>query len=226
MEFIKLTGVCKSFKAGKRLFSVLKNVDLSINQGEFVVILGASGSGKTTLLNLIAGLDKPEKGEIVVDGTDITQLSIDKLSAWRAENIGVIFQSYNLMPYMSALNNVALPLIFQGVNKKTRIKKANAMLQTVGLKCLSQHACQLLSGGEQQRVTIARALINNPKLLIADEPTGDLDSKNAEDILDIIYALYKERETTILMATHNNQYTRFADKVINVIDGKVVSYDR
>ncbi len=220
MEFVQLIGVYKSFPIGKRTISTLRNVNFSISAGEFVLLLGPSGSGKTTLLNLIAGIDKPSYGQIFIDQEEISRMKPDELSSWRSRNIGFIFQSYNLMSYMTALDNVALPLVFQGVSKKKRNAKAKNMLKAVGMSNMSDNACQVLSGGEQQRVTIARALINNPKILIADEPTGDLDSKNAAEVMNIIYSLYKERKTTIIMATHNEDYIKFADKIIRLHDGR------
>lgn len=222
MELIKTFDVCKYFEIGKKKIEVLKNVNCSINKSEFVVILGASGSGKTTFLNMIAGLDKPTNGNIFVNSQDITSFSMDELSLWRAKNIGVIFQSYNLMPFMSAIDNVALPLVFQGISKRQRYKKAASLLKAVGLKNQVHSSCQLLSGGEQQRVTIARALVNSPKLILADEPTGDLDTKNADEIVEILFNLYKEGDTTVVMATHNLAYTKFADRILNIKDGEMI----
>lgn len=220
-ELIKLNKVCKNFQVGKRNLQILKNVDCSISAGEFVILLGASGSGKTTLLNIIAGLDKPTSGGVIIDELETTKLSIDQLSGWRAKNIGVIFQSYNLMSYMSAQNNVALPLVFQGFPRKERAKKAASLLRAVGMGDHLQSSCQVLSGGEQQRVTIARALVNSPKIILADEPTGDLDTKTADEVMEILFNLYKEGDTTIVMATHNLAYTKFADRVLNIKDGAV-----
>lgn len=215
-KLIDVIDVCKSFKTGKKIISVISNAFLEINEGDFVVILGPSGSGKTTLLHMLAGLDKPTSGSIIVNGEDITALSINKMSQWRLKNIGIVFQSYNLMPYMSALDNVALPLIFAGINKKQRLLKAGTLLRTVGLNNRIKHNTNLLSGGEQQRVTIARALINDPKILIADEPTGDLDIANATEVIEIILALHKEHKTTIVMSTHDPNYAKYADKVIYI----------
>ena len=220
-ELIKLSKVYKSFQVGKRNISILKGVDCSVGAGEFVVILGASGSGKTTLLNIIAGLDKPTSGQVEVDGLETTGLSIDQLSEWRAKNIGVIFQSYNLMSYMSAQNNVALPMVFRGIPRKERARKAASLLRAVGMGDHLQSSCQVLSGGEQQRVTIARALVNSPKIILADEPTGDLDTKTADEVMEILFNLYKEGDATIIMATHNLSYTKFADRVLNIKDGAV-----
>lgn len=221
MNFIELNGVYKNFLVRKRVVSVLRNVNLSIKEGEFVILLGPSGSGKSTLLNLIAGLDKPTFGEIIIGGEYISKLSNDELSCWRKENVGVIFQSYNLMSYMTALDNVALPMVFKREPKKKRIARANSLLKTVGLQNYEGVACQLLSGGEQQRVAIARSIVNDPKILIADEPTGDLDSRNAEEIVEILYTLYKEQKTTIIMATHDESYTKFADRVFRISNGRM-----
>lgn len=223
LELIKLSRVCKSFQIGKRNLPVLKEINCSVAAGEFVIVLGASGSGKTTLLNMIAGLDKPTSGEVIIDSLETTELSIDQLSHWRAKNIGMIFQSYNLMSYMSALNNVALPLVFQGIPRPERIRKSASLLRAVGMGEHLKSSCQVLSGGEQQRVTIARALINSPKIILADEPTGDLDTKNADEVMEILFNLYKEGNTTIVMATHNLAYTKFADRILNINDGKISS---
>lgn len=199
----------------------MESVNLVIDEGDFIVILGASGQGKTTLLNMIGGIDRPTEGTIVIDGENITNLDSDELASWRGANVGIVFQSYNLMPYMTAVDNVMLPLTFKGIGGKFRYKKAIELLNTVGLKSRVNHHANLLSGGEQQRVAIARALINNPKILIADEPTGDLDLANATDVMEIIYALYKERKTTVIMATHNPNYAKYADHVVYVSKGEV-----
>lgn len=220
-KLIEVVDVCKSFKVHKKFIPVINNAFMEINEGDFVVILGPSGSGKTTLLHMLAGIDKPTSGSIIIAGQDIAEFSINELSEWRLCNIGIIFQSYNLMPFMSALDNVVLPLIFNGTHKKQRLAKANALLKTVGLKDKAKQDANLLSGGEQQRVTIARALINDPKILIADEPTGDLDMANATEVMEIIYALYKEHKTTIIMSTHNPNYAKYADKVIYIKKGQV-----
>lgn len=226
MSFINIQDVSQTFKVGKKEFDVLSGLTCAIEEGEFIVILGKSGSGKTTLLNLVAGLDKPTHGNIIVDGLDISTLSINDLCRWRASYIGVIFQAYNLMPYMTALDNVALPLVFRGIKKSRRIEQAENLLKAVGLKCRLDSNINLLSGGEQQRVTIARALINRPKILIADEPTGDLDPENAGSIMELLYSFYKMRRTTVIMATHNVEYVRYADRVITLKDGKVECKNR
>jgi len=220
-SFIQLIDVTKTFRVGKKDFCVINKANLCINKGDFVVVLGASGAGKTTLLNMLSTLDKPTDGQILVDNEDITKLSSSKLSRWRGDNIGIVFQSYNLMPYMSAADNVVLPMVFKGVSKKQRKAKALSLLRSVGLKERLYHNSNLLSGGEQQRVAIARALVNNPKILIADELTGGLDIANATEIMETIYSLYKERSTTIILSTHNPNYTKFADKVVYIQKGEV-----
>jgi putative ABC transport system ATP-binding protein len=220
-KLIDIVDVSKSFKVNRKIIPVIENAFMEVNEGDFVVILGPSGSGKTTLLHMLAGIDKPTSGSIIVAGQDIATFSINELSEWRLNNIGIIFQSYNLMPFMSSLDNVALPLIFAGIKKKQRLAKANTLLRTVGLKEKIKQDTNLLSGGEQQRVAIARALINDPKILIADEPTGDLDLANATEVMEIIYSLYKEHKTTIIMSTHNPNYAKYADKVICIKKGQV-----
>lgn len=219
MSLIEVQDVYQNFRIGKKDVEVLKGLSCNIEENEFVVVLGKSGSGKTTFLNILGGLDKPTFGNVTIDGVNLSDLTIDQLSHWRASTVGIIFQSYNLMPYMTALDNVALPLAFMGINKKRRYEQASLLLKAVGLKCRLDSSSNLLSGGEQQRVTIARALINKPKILIADEPTGDLDSENAEAIMQLLYSFYRERKTTIIMATHNLEFVKYADKVINVKEG-------
>lgn len=220
-SFIQLIDVTKTFRVGKKDFCVINEANLCIKKGDFIVVLGASGSGKSTLLNMLSALDKPTSGQILVDGEDIAKLSPNQLSEWRGENVGIVFQSYNLMSYMSAVDNVMLPMVFKGIRRKQRKNRALALLRSVGLKERLYHDSNLLSGGEQQRVAIARALVNNPKLLIADEPTGGLDLANATEIMETIYSLYKERNTTIILSTHNPNYAKFADKIIYIQKGEV-----
>lgn len=223
MSFIEATSLTKIFHKKNYTTNVLDGVDISVEKGEFVIIMGPSGSGKTTLLNLICGLDQPSSGSVIVDSVEIAKMKPNDLSTWRSENVGIIFQSYNLMPYMSAVNNVALPLVFKGISKKYRTLKAASLLRAVGLKSRYNIDSNLLSGGEQQRVTIARALINNPKIVVADEPTGDLDVTNATEIMEILLRLNKERKTTIIMSTHNLNYAKFADKVVYIENKKALT---
>lgn len=221
MNCIEVADLHQTFCVNGKPLEVLKNACCLIRPSDFVIILGKSGSGKTTLLNLMAGLDRPTEGQIYFEGVDITKLSLDELARWRAEKVGVIFQSYNLLPFMTSIENAALPLTFSGVSKKKRLAKAESLLREIGLNdriCLNAN---LLSGGEQQRVTIARALINDPAIIIADEPTGDLDEENATEVMKILYASYKERKTTVIMATHNADYVQYADQVIRIENGEL-----
>lgn len=220
-NLIEVIGLNKTFQVGKKNFAVIKDANLSIKEGDFVVILGPSGSGKTTFLNMISGLDKPTSGAIYINGEDITQLGRGKIDEWRRGYIGIIFQSYNLMPYMNSIDNIALPLVFQNVGRRERRRRALSLIKCVGLVDRAYQNTNYLSGGEQQRVTIARALINNPPILIADEPTGDLDLANATEVMDILFSLYKERKTTIIMSTHNANYAKYADKVVYIQKGEV-----
>ena len=223
MNLIKIINLIKIFQVGKKKITIIRDANLTIKEGDFVVILGPSGSGKTTLLNMISGLDKPTSGSIYINNRDIAELPRSKIDEWRRDYIGVIFQSYNLMPYMNVIDNIALPLIFQGVRKKDRLRKAAALIKCVGLEERKFQNTNYLSGGEQQRVAIARALINNPPILIADEPTGDLDMANATEVMEILFSLYKERKTTIIMSTHNANYAKYADKVIYIQKGEVTT---
>lgn len=221
MAIIQLQNVSKSFRVSRKEINVIDNASLEIAEGDFIVLLGPSGSGKSTLLNMISGIDKPTSGQIIIDGEDIAKFSQNQLSKWRADKVGIVFQSYNLMPAMSAIDNVALPLLFKGVKRRQRLAKAMSLLRCVGLKERYNYDTNVMSGGEQQRVTIARALINNPKIIIADEPTGDLDLVNATEVMEILFSLYKERKTTIIMSTHNPNYAKYADKVVYIQKGKV-----
>jgi len=223
MNLIEVINLNKVFQVGKKNLTVISDANLSIKEGDFVIILGPSGSGKTTLLNMISGLDKPTSGSIYINGEDITQLRRGEIDDWRRDYIGIIFQSYNLMPYMNSIDNIALPLVFQGMGRKERRKKALSLIKCVGLTERAYQNTNYLSGGEQQRVTIARALVNNPPILIADEPTGDLDIANATEVMEILFSLYKERKTTILMSTHNANYSKYADKVIYIQKGEVTT---
>jgi len=225
MEFIQGFEVTKNYEIGGKRINVIRSNNFVIKSGDFVLLLGDSGAGKTTLLNLIAGLDSISSGELYVDGEDIAKKSLNQLSKWRATHVGVIFQNFNLIPFMSALDNVALPLAFCGVSRGQRARKAKTLLKNVGLASRCTHTPSELSGGEQQRVAIARALVNNPKLIIADEPTGNLDSKNSSDIMELLGRLNKQSNTTIVMATHNPAFAFHATKVIHIFDGHITSQE-
>ncbi len=207
---VEIKGVTKSYRRGSQTVSVLVNINLDIEEGEFLALMGPSGSGKSTLLNLIAALDQVDSGTIRVGGADITALSESDLAAWRAVNVGFIFQFYNLIPVLTAYENVELPLLLTSLSRKERRAHVELALQVVNLANRMGHYPAQLSGGEQQRVAIARALITDPTLLVADEPTGDLDRKAAEEILDLMDRLNRESRKTIIMVTHDPRAARKA----------------
>jgi putative ABC transport system ATP-binding protein len=201
--FIEVQNICKSYYRDSFEIPVLKNISLEIDEGEFIAFMGPSGSGKTTLLNLIAGIDKPNSGSIVIAGTDVTELDETALAAWRSRNVGFIFQFYNLIPVLTALENVELPLILTPLSKKERRAHAETALKVVGLGGRMHHYPRQLSGGQEQRVAIARAVVTDPAILVADEPTGDLDKTSAEEVLELMDRLNCELNKTILMVTHD-----------------------
>jgi putative ABC transport system ATP-binding protein len=200
---IQVRGVGKTYFRGKEPTAVLKNLDLQVPQGAFEALMGPSGSGKSTLLNLIAGLDRPSSGSIVVAGADLTNLSDSALAKWRARTIGFIFQTYNLMPVLTAQENVELPLLLTSLPAKERRRRAQTALRVVGLADRMSHYPRQLSGGQEQRVAIARAIVNDPMLLVADEPTGDLDRQSADEILTLLLTLNRDLKKTIIMVTHD-----------------------
>jgi putative ABC transport system ATP-binding protein len=200
---VALKGVTKTFTRGGEAIRVLDGLDLNIGQGSFEALMGPSGSGKTTLLNLIAGLDRPTSGSVRVGDNELSKLSDGQLAKFRANNIGFIFQSYNLMPVLTAWENVELPLLLTSLGRSERKKRAETALRIVGLSERMNHYPRQLSGGQEQRVAIARAIVNDPKLIVADEPTGDLDRKSADDILALLERLQTELNKTIVMVTHD-----------------------
>ncbi|AYE35852.1 ABC transporter ATP-binding protein [Clostridium septicum] len=216
---VSCSNVRKIFNVGDLQTEILKGITLSINEGEFVAVVGESGSGKSTFLNILGGLMSADKGEININGVKVDKLNENQLALFRRDNMGFIFQSYNLMPQLSALENVEMPLIFSGVCKIERIKRAKEMLERVGLKDRINHKPSELSGGQQQRVSIARALINNPKLILADEPTGNLDSKTSIEILDLLKGLNKKYNMTFVVVTHSHVVYEYANKIIKMEDG-------
>lgn len=223
---ILLKNIKKDFKLNKEKVEVLKGVNLEIKDDEFVAIMGSSGSGKSTLLGILAGIDSPTSGEIIIDTEDISKKKEDELSVFRNKNIGIVFQAYNLIPSLNAIQNVKTPLYagHSRLSSKEMDEKARKMLDLVGLSKREKHRPGEMSGGEQQRVAIARALINNPKILIADEPTGNLDSKTGEAVLELIQKISKEMQLTIIMATHSKEVASLADRVINISDG-IIKYE-
>lgn len=221
-HIITLTSVGKTYLQGKTEIPALKNITLHINGGEFIAIMGASGSGKSTLLHVIAGLTNPSSGTISLFGKDIHALNDNQLTLFRREHVGFIFQTFNLLPTMTALENVALPLLINGQKLRDVRHQAEAMLDLVGLKSRQNHRPDELSGGQQQRVAIARALINQAPLLLADEPTGNLDSKTGEDILLLMRELVSHQKRTIVMVTHDPKAAAYADRIITLSDGQII----
>lgn len=219
---IKLENVWKIYKLGKIDVPALRGISLEIKERTFLSIIGPSGSGKSTLLNIIGCLDFPTKGKVFLDGQDIETLSEDELSRIRGKKIGFIFQQFNLLWNLNALENVILPMIFQKIPEKERIEKAKKLLEMVGLGERLYHKPAELSGGEQQRVAIARALANDPEIIIADEPTGNLDSKSGELIMEILKKLHQEQKTTIVVVTHDPKIASYSDQIIKIRDGKIV----
>ncbi len=214
----------KTYSSGKLRVEALCDVSLRLPRGAFVSVTGSSGSGKSTLLNLLGGLDKPTSGTIEVDGRKISDMSRDELALYRRFSVGMIFQSFNLIPSKTARENVELPLIFSGVPKKERRRRATALLERVGLSERLFHAPPELSGGEQQRVAIARALVNNPRLLLADEPTGNLDSQTGEEIIRLMAMLNREQQLTLVVVTHEVSLVReFSHALIQLKDGRVLT---
>jgi putative ABC transport system ATP-binding protein len=203
MAMVDVQQVRKVYRRDSQEITVLDGIDIQVPEGEFVALMGPSGSGKTTLLNLIAGIDRPTSGKVVVAGTDVAQLGESALAAWRSHNVGFIFQFYNLIPVLNATENVELPLLLTHLSRKERRERALKALKVVGLEDRAHHYPRQLSGGQEQRVAIARAIVTDPKVLVADEPTGDLDAKSAHDILDLMETLNREFKKTIVMVTHD-----------------------
>jgi putative ABC transport system ATP-binding protein len=217
---IEIDSLTKTYKTGKTEFKALNAVSLKIRKGDFVAIMGPSGSGKSTLMNVIGCLDRPTSGKIIIDGENISTVTDNELAEIRGRKIGFVFQKFNLIPTMNALKNVALPMIFLGGSKADRDRRASELLAKVGLTNWATHRPNELSGGQQQRVAIARSLSNNPAIILADEPTGNLDTKTGEQIMEMLIALNKEGKT-ILLVTHAVALKRFANRVVNMLDGEI-----
>lgn len=220
--FIETQDLTKVFVLGEEKVKALDNVNIKINKGEICAILGTSGSGKSTLLNMLAGLDRPSAGNVIVAGKRIDKMDEKQLVLFRQKYTGFVFQSYNLIASMTALENVALPLMFKGVDKKEREKRALEMLKLVGVENRSHHKPSQMSGGQQQRVGIARAFVSNPSIIFADEPTGNLDSKTTKEVMSLITDIIHKNNQTMVLVTHDESVAKYADKIIRVIDGKVV----
>lgn len=222
---IDVEDLYKIYRVGEEKVRALDGVSFKVFEGEFVAIVGTSGSGKSTLLNMMAGLEPPTKGHISISGKKIEKLKENQLVSLRRKRVGFIFQSFNLIGSMNAEENVALPLMFRGVSKETRIKKAREMLEVVGLSKHRKHIPTQMSGGQQQRVGIARALVVNPSIIFADEPTGNLDSVTTSEILDLLRELVNEQGKTLVMVTHDKELADVADKVIHIKDGKITKIE-
>ena len=220
---IKLENVWKIYQMGNVKVKALRGVDVKIKEGEFVAIMGASGSGKSTAMNMVGALDIPTKGSIYLEGEDISTLAESDLAQIRGKIIGFIFQQFNLLPTLSALRNITLPMVFQGTTEKERRERGEHLLSMVGLGDRMHHKPTELSGGQQQRVAIARALSNDPDVVLADEPTGNLDSKTGKEVMNFLCKLNKEKKKTIVMVTHDADIAKFAGRIIRLKDGKVVN---
>ena len=220
-NIVRVSGVVKDFTLGKNIVHVLKGIDLEIKTGEYVSIMGPSGSGKTTLFNMIGGLDKPSAGAVYIDEIDIAQLDAYELAWLRCRTIGYIFQTFNIIQVMTALENVTLPMVFAGIPDETAREKGMELLDLVGLKKRFHHKPFELSGGQQQRVAVARALANDPAIILADEPTGNLDLTTGEEIIKLLKMLSREKGVTIISATHDLKMLNVSDRVIWVSDGRV-----
>jgi len=218
---IELQGIKKIYLMGTQSLEALRGVSLKIGKGEFISIMGPSGSGKSTLMNIIGCLDTPTAGEYVLDGDKVAGLSFDRLAAVRNRKIGFVFQNFNLLPYATAWENVELPLLFDGKSAKKRKERVIELLNAVGLYDWRSHRPSELSGGQQQRIALARALANDPPILLADEPTGNLDSKSGEEIMDVLTVLWKEGRT-IVMVTHNDHISSRSQRIIRLFDGQVL----
>lgn len=225
MAFIELNRVVKNYVKGGEVVHVLQELNLSLNAGEFLALMGPSGSGKSTLLNLIGGIDRPTAGSVVVDGEDLSQKSSSQLAKWRSASIGFIFQFYNLLPYLTAHRNVELPLLLTNLSGKQRKQNALTALRTVSLEDRARHRPGQLSGGQQQRVAIARAIVADPQILVCDEPTGDLDRQSAQEILNLLGILNKQFNKTILMVTHDPLAAEHAERILHLDKGVLVEAD-
>lgn len=222
MQIIQTTNISRRYVMGEEIIQALKDVTISVNKGEYVAFMGPSGSGKSTLMNIIGCLDTPTSGRYILNNQDVSEMTENELATVRNKEIGFVFQTFNLLPRQSSLENVALPLIYAGYNKADRIEKAMLALKGVGLENRAGHRPNELSGGQRQRVAIARALVNDPSILLADEPTGNLDSKTSYEIMDLFDQLYS-KGNTIVMVTHEDDIAQYAHRIVRLRDGLVES---
>ena len=219
---IQIRNLRKVYPIGSEKVVALDKINLDIEEGQICCILGTSGSGKSTLLNQLAGLEKPTKGKVLLGGVNISSMNERQLADFRKKNVGFVFQSYNLMPGMTALDNVAMPLMFRGVDRKTRSRLALKMLGQVGLKSRAGHRPTQMSGGQQQRVGIARAFVSKPRIVFADEPTGNLDTKTTIEVMELMVRLARRYKETLVLVTHDIELADYADRIVTIVDGKVV----
>lgn len=220
MELIKITEIAKIYQIGNETIHALRSVSLSIQKGEFIALMGPSGSGKSTLMNILGCLDTPTKGEYVLNGKEVSQMSDNELAEVRNKEIGFVFQTFNLLPRSTALDNVALPLVYAGINKENRTIKAEEVLSSVGLGDRMDHKPNELSGGQRQRVAVARALVNNPSIILADEPTGNLDTKTSIEIMALLEEIH-QKGNTIILVTHEEDIAKHAHRIVRLRDGVI-----
>ena len=225
MSILETKNLKKYYGTEPNITKALDGVTLTVEQGEFVAIVGASGSGKSTLLNMLAGLEKPTRGEIEIGRVHIEKMTERQLVSFRREKVGFIFQAYNLLNTMNALENVALPLSFRGVSRRQGLKEARKYMDLVGVGGQARHMPNQMSGGQQQRVGIARALVVNPQIIFADEPTGNLDSKTTMEVLRLMQKIVREQDQTLVMVTHDNNLASYADRRIRIMDGRIVGIE-
>lgn len=221
-KVIEVKHLYKLYRLGDEVVRALDGVDFTIYKGEFCAIVGTSGSGKSTLLNMLAGLEHPTKGEVIISGQHIEKMNEEQLVTFRRQHVGFIFQSFHLLGTMNALENIALPLSFRGVPKSVRMKRAEKLLKLVKLEKHGKHLPTQMSGGQQQRVGVARALVVEPDIIFADEPTGNLDSHTSEEVMMLMKQIVREQNMTLVMVTHDNHLAEYADRVFHIIDGKIV----
>ena len=224
-KVIEVRDLYKLYRVGDEIVRALDGVNFDICEGEFCAIVGTSGSGKSTLLNMLAGLEKPTKGSVVIAGQHIETLNEDQLVRFRRDNVGIIYQSFHLQGTMNAVENEALPLSFRGIPRDIRLKKADKMLDLVNLKKHKKHLPNQMSGGQQQRVGVARALVVDPKIIFADEPTGNLDSHTSEEVMELMQKVVREQKKTLVMVTHDEHLANYADRIFHIRDGKILKIE-
>ena len=224
MEILRTENLCKTYGKGENEVKAVDNISFSVNKGDFVAIIGASGSGKSTLLHLLGGVDRPTSGKVYIDGQDIYSLNNDNLAIFRRRQVGLIYQFYNLIPILNVEENITLPCSLDG--KKVEQKQLDELLKTLGIEKRRKHLPNQLSGGQQQRVSIGRAIINNPAIMLADEPTGNLDSKVSEEIISLLRLSNKKYNQTVIIITHDEKIALEADRIITIDDGKIIKDER